>query len=71
MFNNLIANEYVWSALITFITAFGAAIVPFIGAQPATMSALFAILAVGLRAGVTAIINLASTKGQTISSKAI
>lgn len=69
MFNNSTVNEYIWSALITFIAAFGTAILPSLGGLPMEQGAILALAAVGIRAGSTAVINLLATKGSTVSSR--
>lgn len=69
MFQNLLLNEYVWSGVITFIAAFGATALPFAMNVPVDQAALWAALAVCVRAGTSAVINLLATKGTTISSK--
>lgn len=69
---NPTVKEYLWSALITFVAAFGVAVFPV--AQmgiPVDQAALFALFAVGIRAGVAAVINLLATKGVTVSSKSV
>jgi len=69
--NSPLLNEYIWSAFITFIAAFLTAILPFLAGVPFEQSALFGLLAVGLRAGTAAVVNLIATKGTTVSSKPI
>lgn len=71
--NSLILREYIWSSFITFIAAFGTAILPMLGGATWNKAAIFALLAVGIRAGVKAVLNLLTTttteSGATISSK--
>lgn len=65
-----LVKEYSWSALITFVAAFGVAIYPTVQMGiPVDQAALFAVIAVGVRAGIAAVINLIATKGTTVSSK--
>lgn len=64
-----ITKEYLWSAFITFATAFFTAILPNLGGLPPEQGAIFAIIMVGIRAGVRAIINLLATGGSTASSR--
>ncbi len=74
---NPIFKEYAWSAFITFMVAFTAALAPAIGHAPVDSAALFALFAAALRAGGAAVLNLAYTfirsffspKEVTISSK--
>lgn len=64
---NPLVREYLWSAFVTFAAAFVGA---FVGADvPASGSALFALVCVAFREGGKAVLNLAVTKGKTISSK--
>ena len=46
---------YVESSVLTFISAFALAVLPVLGNMAWTKSALFALLAVGVRAGLKAI----------------
>lgn len=69
MFSNLILREYIWSAFITFVAAFGTAILPALGGLQLEQGAVFALIAVGIRAGTAAVINLLATKFTTVSSK--
>lgn len=63
-------KEYLWSALITFVAAFGAAVFPVASmGAPIDQAALFALIAVGVRAGFAALINLLATNFKTVSSK--
>lgn len=66
---NPLIKEYLWSALITFIWGFGVAVLPMLSGLPMEQSAIFALLAVGSRAGIAAIVNLVATQGRTISSR--
>lgn len=66
---NPLLKEYLWSSFITFATAFLFAIVPLLGDAEPTRAALFALALAGTRAGIKAIANLITTKGETISSK--
>ena len=62
MLSNTTLNEYVWSSIVTFVAAFGAAVLPTIGAGvPVTSALIFAAVAVGVRAGVRAVINYLAT----------
>lgn len=69
LINKAIVKEYAWSGFITFITAFLIAVAPQVGSASIDQAAVFGILLAGLRAGVSAIINLIATKLQTISSR--
>lgn len=70
-------KEYAWSALITFVVAFVAALTPSIGHAPVDAAATFALFAAAARAGGAAVINFSYTfirsffsqKEVTISSK--
>lgn len=64
-----VTREYLWSALITFVAAFGTAVLPGLGGLQMEQGAIFALIMVGIRAGTAALINLVATKGDTISSK--
>lgn len=66
---NSVVKEYLWSAMITFTTAFLAAILPNLGGLAMEQGAIFALVAVGARAGLAALINLVATGFKTISSK--
>lgn len=70
MFNNPVVNEYIWSSLITFVAAFGTTVVPLANMSGGnwTQAAVFALVAVGVRAGFKAVLNLLTTKFQTASS---
>ncbi len=64
-----LVKEYAWSAFITFVTAFLTAVLPTLGGVPFEQGAIFAMFAVGARAGGAAIINLLATRFTTISSR--
>lgn len=71
MFNNPVVNEYLWSSLVTFVASFGVAVSPLLtGPSPITFTqaAVFGIVAVGVRAGFRAVLNLLTTKFNTVSS---
>lgn len=69
--NKKLLKEYGWSATITFVTAFAVAIAPMAGDVELTRAAIFALLASGLRAGFSALINLIATAGRSISSTSV
>lgn len=67
--NKSVGKEYLWSAFITFVTAFLGAVLPGLGGLPMEQGAIFALIAVGIRAGGAAVINLVATGFRTVSSK--
>lgn len=64
-----VINEYLWSSVVTFAAAFIVAIAPTIGSLPPESAALFALASVGFRAGFRAVLNLLTTKFNTLSSQ--
>lgn len=59
--------EFAWSSVTTFAAAFLFAVVPVIGGAPMDKAALFAIVLVGVRAGVKAVLQyLASGKAGAV-----
>lgn len=62
-------KEYLWSSLVTFITAFIGTAIPLVDiGQPITEAVLISIGATALRAAVRAVLNVITTKGATVSS---
>lgn len=63
-----VVYEYLWSSLITFVLAFGAALAT-AGDVPMDKAALFAVILTAGRAGVRAVMNIIATSGTTLSSR--
>lgn len=62
-------KEYIWSSFVTFITAFIGTAIPLVNiGQPITEAVLISLGATALRAGVRAVLNVATTQGTTMSS---
>ena len=61
-------KEYAWSSFVTFVAAFMIAAESGIGTVTLTKAALFALFAAAARSGFKAVLNLVTTKLQTISS---
>lgn len=51
-------KEFAWSSITTFIVSFAFAIAPLIGNSPLNKAAVFAIVMVGVRAGLKAVFHL-------------
>lgn len=64
-----VVYEYLWSSLITFVLAFGAALAPTIGSVPVGKAALFGVIVAAARAGVRAVVNLIASGFQSASSR--
>lgn len=60
-------KEYVKSSLVTFIATFAAAVAPGFGDASFTKSALVALLLVGIRAGVKAVLEVLAVIKPTTS----
>ena len=69
MINQTVLKEYGWSSIVTFVAAFAVAIAPTVGSLPLDKAAIFALLAAGIRAGTRAVLNLLTTKFNTLSSQ--